>query len=74
MNYQTLPRESYVRLRDLTTTRNQIGITPFSSATIKKLIRESDFPKPYQIENVRGKFFVYGEILDWLKRQGKHHA
>lgn len=61
-----LPREAYVRMADLASRKDRIGITGLGATTLYKLIKQGKFPQPRNIEGVKGSFFIYGEVLDWL--------
>lgn len=56
-------------MADLANHKERRGITGLSENTIRRLIETSNFPKPHEIAGIRGKFFIYGEVLDWLDSQ-----
>lgn len=69
MNIRQLPRETRLRMADLASHKTRKGITGLSENTIRRLITEGSFPPPHTIAGVTGKFFVYGEVIDWLESQ-----
>lgn len=69
MNITPLPRETRLRMADLASHKTRKGITGLSENTIRRLMAEGKFPQPHEIDGVVGKFFVYGEIVDWLNSQ-----
>lgn len=64
-----LPRETRLRMADLANHKERKGLTGLSENSIRRLMREGKFPQPHEIEGVKGKFYVYGEVLDWLQAQ-----
>lgn len=66
---KNLPRETRLRMADLANCKERKGITGLSENTIRKLIKEGNFPKPHEYQGVTGKFYIYGEIVDWMESQ-----
>lgn len=74
MNIEFLPKETRLRMADIASHKNRKGLTGLSENTIRSLIKAGKFPKPHSIDGVVGKFFVYGEIVQWLEAQREANA
>lgn len=66
---QNLPSETRLRMADLANGKDRIGIVGLSENSIRNLLKEGKFPKPHEYSGVRGKFFIYKEIKEWLDQQ-----
>lgn len=66
---EIIPPETRLRMADLASNKQRKGIVGLSENSIRNLIKANKFPKPYAYEGVRGKYFIYGEILEWLNKQ-----
>ena len=74
INLDILPDNAQLTLADLETSsaRNRKGITRLSASQI--LEAQGLFPKSRQITGTRAKFYLAGEIKQWLAEQAKGAA
>lgn len=73
-----LPREAHVTINDISSSKakgqERKGLTPLSPQTIKRLEKKGAFPQSHRYKNVKGRFYILGEVLDWLENQTKDDA
>ena len=73
INLDILPDNAQLTVADLETSsaRNRKGITRLSASQIRRLEAQGLFPKARQITGTRAKFYLAGEIKQWLAEQAK---
>ena len=73
INYADLPRETHLTLADIATSkargRVRKGITTLSPQTIRRLEAKGEFPKSRNYSGAKGRYYILGEVLDWMERQ-----
>ena len=73
INYADLPRETHLTLADIATSkaRGRVckGITTLSPQTIRRLEAKGEFPKSRNYSGAKGRYYILGEVLDWMERQ-----
>lgn len=71
INIDTLPDNAQLTIAELETSqaKGRRGITRLSGSQIRRLETEGKFPKSRQIEGTRSRFYVAGEIKQWLAKQ-----
>ena len=73
INYADLPRETHLTLADIATSkargRVRKGITTLSPQTIRRLEAKGEFPKSRSYSGAKGRYYILGEVLDWMERQ-----
>ena len=45
------------------------GITTLSPQTIRRLEAKGEFPKSRNYTGAKGRYYILGEVMDWLERQ-----
>lgn len=75
MNYSEMLREAHVTIADISTSktrgREHRGLIPLSPQTIRRLERKGLFPASRRYSDARGRYYILGEVLDWLAQQNK---
>ena len=73
INYADLPRETHLTLADIATSkargRVRKGITTLSPQTIRRLEAKGEFPKSRSYSEAKGRYYILGEVMDWMERQ-----
>ena len=73
MNYSEMPREAHVTITEVSTSRakgrEHRGLTPLSPQTIRRLESKGLFPASRRYSDARGRYYILGEVLDWLAQQ-----
>ena len=73
INYADLPRETHLTLADIATSkargRVHKGITTLSPQTIRRLEAKGEFPKSRSYSGAKGRYYILGEVMDWIERQ-----
>ena len=73
INYADLPRETHLTLADIATSkargRVRKCITTLSPQTIRRLEAKGEFPKSRNYSGAKGRYYILGEVLDWMERQ-----
>ena len=73
INYADLPRETHLTLADIATSkargRVRKGITTLSPQTIRRLEAKGEFPKARSYSGAKGRYYILGEVMDWMERQ-----
>lgn len=73
MDYTALPRETHLSLAEVSTSnkrgREHKGITTLSPQTIRRMEKRGLFPASRAYIGARGRYYILGEILDWLDQQ-----
>ena len=73
INYADLPRETHLTLADIATSkargRVRKGITTLSPQTIRRLEAKGEFPKSRSHSGAKGRYYILGEVMDWMERQ-----
>lgn len=73
MKYADLPRETHITIADISSSKakgkERKGLTPLSAQTIRRLEAKGEFPKSRTYANARGRYYVLGEVLDWMAKQ-----
>lgn len=73
INYANLPRETHLTLADIATSkargRVRKGITTLSPQTIRRLEAKGEFPKSRSYSGAKGRYYILGEVMDWMERQ-----
>lgn len=73
INYSDLPRETHLTLAEISTSkargRVRKGITTLSPQTIRRLEAKGEFPKSRNYSGAKGRYYILGEVLDWMERQ-----
>ena len=73
INYADLPRETHLTLADIATSkvrgRVRKGITTLSPQTIRRLEAKGEFPKSRSYSGAKGRYYILGEVMDWMERQ-----
>ena len=45
------------------------GITTLSPQTIRRLEAKGEFPKSRNYTGTKGRYYLLGEVMDWLEQQ-----
>ena len=73
INYADLPRETHLTLADIATSkargRVRKGITTLSPQTIRRLEAKGEFPKSRSYSGAKGRYYILGEVMDWMEQQ-----
>ena len=73
INYSDLPRETHLTLAEIATSkargRVRKGITTLSPQTIRRLEAKGEFPKSRNYSGAKGRYYILGEVLDWIEQQ-----
>ena len=73
INYADLPRETHLTLADIATSkargRVRKGITTLSPQPIRRLEAKGEFPKSRSYSGAKGRYYILGEVMDWMERQ-----
>lgn len=73
INYADLPRETHLTLADIATSkargRVRKGITTLSPQTIRRLEAKGEFPKSRSYSGAKGRYYILGDVMDWIERQ-----
>lgn len=73
INYADLPRETHLTLADIATSkargRVRKGIPTLSPQTIRRLEAKGEFPKSRSYSGAKGRYYILGEVMDWMERQ-----
>ena len=75
MNYSEMPREAHITIADISTSktrgREHRGLTPLSPQTIRRLESKGLFPASRKYTDAKGRYYILGEVLDWLAQQNE---
>ncbi len=73
INYSDLPRETHLTLAEIATSkargRVRKGITTLSPQTIRRLEAKGEFPKSRSYSGAKGRYYILGEVMEWMERQ-----
>ncbi|MFC2406130.1 MAG: helix-turn-helix transcriptional regulator [Cardiobacterium sp.] len=73
INYSDLPRETHLTLAEIATSnargRMRKGITTLSPQTIRRLEAKGEFPKSRSYSGAKGRYYILGEVMDWMEQQ-----
>lgn len=73
INYADMPRETHLTLADIATSkargRVRKGITTLSPQTIRRLEAKGEFPQSRSYSGAKGRYYILGEVMDWMERQ-----
>jgi phage transcriptional regulator, alpA len=73
INYSDLPRETHLTLAEISTSkargRVRKGITTLSPQTIRRLEAKGEFPKSRNYSGAKGRYYILGEVMDWMEQQ-----
>lgn len=73
INYADLPRETHLTLADIATSkargRVRKGITTLSPQTIRRLEAKGEFPRSRNYSGAKGRYYILGEVMEWIERQ-----
>ena len=73
INYSDLPRETHLTLAEIATSkargRVREGITTLAPQTIRRLEAKGEFPKSRSYSGAKGRYYILGEVMEWMERQ-----
>lgn len=74
ISYRDLPRETHLTMAEISSSKakGQKGLTSLSHQTIRRLEERRQFPRARRYEHTRGRYYILGEILDWMDEQNKN--
>lgn len=73
LNINAIPDTAQLTIAELETSnaRNRRGITRLSASQIRRLEAKGLFPKSRTIKGTKSRFYVAGEVKDWLTQQAE---
>jgi len=73
INYADMPPETHLTLAEIATSkargRMRKGITTLSPQTIRRLEAKGEFPKSRSYSGAKGRYYILGEVMEWMERQ-----
>lgn len=74
INIDHLPKDAQLTMAELETSkaRGRRGIVALSGSQITRMEAMGLFPKARRIKGTRSKFYLAGEVAQWLKQQAEN--